>query len=105
MATDLAVTQVAVILDTPDDWFNWIFLRRDFAKDHRIWLYVNLDTPKESIPDLEAANSKPQLTDYKAELPSSLIYPLRIVSPTDGRLTNGDSKRSRNRNRRELWCS
>jgi hypothetical protein len=65
MATELGVTRVAVILDTPDDWFNWIFLRRDFAKDHKIWLYVNPDTLKESIPDLEAANPKPQLTDYK----------------------------------------
>ncbi|KAF1974400.1 hypothetical protein BU23DRAFT_637975 [Bimuria novae-zelandiae CBS 107.79] len=43
-----------------------IFLRKDFAKDHKIWLYVNPDTPKENIPDLEAANPKPQLTNYKA---------------------------------------
>ncbi|EDU44960.1 hypothetical protein PtrM4_059550 [Pyrenophora tritici-repentis] len=66
MATGSAVTRVTVILNTPDDWFNWIFLCRDFAKDHKIWQYVNPDTPKESLPDLEAANPKPQLTDYKA---------------------------------------
>jgi hypothetical protein len=41
MAPELGVTRVAVILDTLDDWFNWIFLRRDFAKDHKIWIYVD----------------------------------------------------------------
>ena len=67
MATERgAVTRVTVILDKVDDWFNWIFLRKDFAKDHKIWQYVNPDTPKESLPDLEASNPKPLLTDYKA---------------------------------------
>ena len=67
MATERgAVTRVNFILDKVDDWFNWIFLRKDFAKDHKIWQYVNPDTPKESLPDLEASNPKPLLTDYKA---------------------------------------
>jgi hypothetical protein len=46
MATELAATRVAVILDKPDDWLNWIFLRRDFAKDHKIWLYAVMSTNK-----------------------------------------------------------
>jgi hypothetical protein len=36
MATesDPAVTRVTVILNTPDDWFTWLFIRRDVANRH-----------------------------------------------------------------------
>jgi len=79
MATEQGLaTRVAVILDKPEDWFNWIFLRRDFAQDHKIWQYVNPDTPKQSLPDLEASKPKPLFTDY---LPGATR--LSQLSPND----------------------
>ncbi|KAK1918636.1 hypothetical protein P3342_001685 [Pyrenophora teres f. teres] len=53
MATesDPAVTRVTVILNTPDDWFTWLFIRRDVANRNGLWQYIDPD---------------PQLTDYMA---------------------------------------
>ena len=67
MATesDPAVTRVTIILDKPDDWFNWLFIRRDVANRHGLWQYINPDVAKESLPVLTEP-PEPQLTDSKA---------------------------------------
>ncbi|KAF2624745.1 hypothetical protein BU25DRAFT_347556 [Macroventuria anomochaeta] len=67
MATgsDPAVTGVTVILNTPDDWFAWLFIRQDVADCHGLWEYINPDVAKENLPEL-TESPEPQLTDYKA---------------------------------------
>ncbi|UPX17727.1 uncharacterized protein EKO05_0008067 [Ascochyta rabiei] len=66
MATesDPAVTRVTVILNTPDDWFTWLFIRRDVANRHGLWQYINPDVAKELLPELTEA-AEPQLIDYQ----------------------------------------
>jgi hypothetical protein len=63
--SDPAVTRVTVILNTPDDWFNWLFIRRDVANRHGLWQYINPDVARELLPELTEA-TEPQLIDYKA---------------------------------------
>jgi hypothetical protein len=67
MATesDPAVTRVTVILNTPDDWFTWLFIRRDVANRHGLWQYINPDVVKELLPEL-TESPEPQLIDYQA---------------------------------------
>ncbi|KAI1507131.1 hypothetical protein Ptr86124_013934 [Pyrenophora tritici-repentis] len=67
MATesDPAVTRVTVILNTPDDWFTWLFIRRDVANRHGLWQYINPDVARELLPELAEA-PEPQLIDYQA---------------------------------------
>ncbi|KAF1827994.1 hypothetical protein BDW02DRAFT_454583, partial [Decorospora gaudefroyi] len=72
MATesDPAVTRVTVILNTPDDWFTWLFIRRDVANyadtnRHGLWQYINPDVARELLPGLTEA-AEPQLIDYQA---------------------------------------
>ena len=66
MATDSdpAVTRVTIILDKPEDWFTWLFIRKDVANDHGIWQYIDPDVTKENLPTL-TENPEPQLADYK----------------------------------------
>jgi hypothetical protein len=54
MATesDPAVTRVTVILNTPDDWFTWLFIRRDAANRHGLWQYIKPDVARELLPEL-----------------------------------------------------
>ncbi|KAF2621749.1 hypothetical protein BU25DRAFT_353635, partial [Macroventuria anomochaeta] len=54
-----------IILDKPENWFNWLFIRQDIADRHNLWQYVNPDVAKEDLPEL-TESPKPQLTDYKA---------------------------------------
>ncbi|KAF1830910.1 hypothetical protein BDW02DRAFT_641857 [Decorospora gaudefroyi] len=56
MATesDPAVTRVTVILNTPDDWFTWLFIRRDVANRHGLWQYINPDAGATRLSDLTA---------------------------------------------------
>ncbi|KAF1936461.1 hypothetical protein EJ02DRAFT_86655 [Clathrospora elynae] len=67
MATesDPAVTLATFVLDTPDDWFIWLFFRRDVANHHDLWQYINPDVAKENLPELTEA-AEPQLIDYQA---------------------------------------
>ena len=67
MATqsDPAVTRVTIILNTPDDWFTWLFIRRDVANRHSLWQYINPDVTKEALPVLTEPH-EPQLIDYQA---------------------------------------
>ncbi|KAK1912620.1 hypothetical protein P3342_004556 [Pyrenophora teres f. teres] len=67
MATesDPAVTRVTVILNTPDDWFTWLFIRRDVANRNGLWQYIDPDVAKELLPQL-TEDVEPQLTDYMA---------------------------------------
>lgn len=67
MATesDPAVTRVTVILNTPDDWFTWLFIRRDVANRHGLWQYINPDVAREVLPELTEA-PEPQVVDYQA---------------------------------------
>jgi hypothetical protein len=67
MATesDPAVTRVTVILNTPDDWFTWLFIRRDVANRYGLWQYINPDVARELLPELIEA-TEPQLIDYRA---------------------------------------
>jgi hypothetical protein len=67
MATesDPAVTRVTVILNTPDDWFTWLFIRRDVANRHGPRQYINPHVARELLPELTEA-AEPQLIDYKA---------------------------------------
>ena len=67
MATesDPAVTRVTVILNTPDDWFTWLFIRRDVANRHGLLQYINPDVAKEDLPEL-TESPEPQLIDYQA---------------------------------------
>jgi hypothetical protein len=54
MATesDPAVTRVTILLDKPEDWFTWLFIRQDVANRHTIWQYINPDVAKENFPEL-----------------------------------------------------
>jgi hypothetical protein len=36
-ASDLAVTRVTVILNTPDDWFTGLFICQEVANRHGLW--------------------------------------------------------------------
>jgi hypothetical protein len=63
--SDPAVTRVTVILNTPDHWFTWLFIRRDVANHHGLWQYINPDVARELLPELTEA-TEPQLIDYKA---------------------------------------
>jgi hypothetical protein len=65
MATesDPAVTRVTVILNTPDDWFTWLFICQDVANRHGLWQYINPDVARELLPELAEA-TEPQLIDY-----------------------------------------
>lgn len=61
--SDPAVTRVTVILDTPNDWLSWLFIRKDSCRRHELWQYVNPDTPKGELPELTAP-IEPQYKDY-----------------------------------------
>jgi hypothetical protein len=63
--SDLAVTRVTVILNTPNDWFTWLFIRRDVADRHGLWQYINPDVARELLPELTEA-TEPRLIDYQA---------------------------------------
>ena len=67
MATksDPAVTRVTVVLNTPDDWFTWLFIRRDVANRNGLWQYINPDVAKNLLPELTEA-AEPQLFNYTA---------------------------------------
>jgi hypothetical protein len=67
MATesDPAVTRVTVILNTPDDWLTWLFIRRDVTNRHGLWQYINPDVERGLLPALIEA-TEPQLIDYRA---------------------------------------
>jgi hypothetical protein len=67
MATesDPAVTLVTAILNTPDEWFTWLFIRRDVANRHGLWQYINPDVARELLPELTEA-TEPRLIDYNA---------------------------------------
>ena len=67
MATesDPAVTRVTIILDKPDDWFTWLFIRRDVANRHGLWQYINPDVAEELLPELTEP-PEPQLIEYNA---------------------------------------
>jgi hypothetical protein len=67
MATesDPAVTRVTVILNTPDNWFTWLFICQDIANRHGIWQYINPNVARELLPELMEA-TEPQLIDYNA---------------------------------------
>jgi hypothetical protein len=67
MATesDAAMTRVTVILNTPDKWFTWLFIRRDVANCHGLWQYINPDITRELLPELTEA-TEPPLIDYNA---------------------------------------
>src|SRR3954447_14007864 len=64
--SDPAVTRVTVILDTPNDWLSWLFIRKDSCRRHELWQYVNPDTPKEQLPMLTPP-PEPQYADYNAD--------------------------------------
>ncbi|KAF1922580.1 uncharacterized protein M421DRAFT_10442 [Didymella exigua CBS 183.55] len=53
--SDPAVTRVTVILNTPDDWFTWLFIRQDVANRYSLWQYINPDTT-ESLTDGNVIN-------------------------------------------------
>jgi hypothetical protein len=53
--SDPAVTRVTVVLNTPDDWFTWLFIRRDVANRHILWQYINPDVARELLPELTEA--------------------------------------------------
>ena len=67
MATesDPAVTRVTIILDTPNDWPSWLFIRKDSCRRHELWQYVDPDTSKDQLPKLTAL-LEPQYKDYNA---------------------------------------
>src|SRR5579862_240664 len=71
MATDsdLTVTKVTVVLNTPADWYNWLFLRKDTCRHHKLWQYVDPDTPKEDLPEL-IPPVEPNYTSYNADATS-----------------------------------
>ncbi|KAI9855525.1 MAG: hypothetical protein M1813_009753 [Trichoglossum hirsutum] len=64
MESDPAVTRVTVILDTPNDWPSWLFIRKDSCRRYELWQYVDPDTPREQLLKLTALH-EPQYTDYK----------------------------------------
>ena len=63
--SDPAVTRVTIILDTPNDWLSWLFIRKDSCRRHELWQYVDPDTLREQLPKLTAP-LEPQYMDYKA---------------------------------------
>jgi hypothetical protein len=68
MATesDPAMTRVTVILDTPNDWPSWLFIRKDSCRRHELWQYVDPDTPRDQLPQL-IPPTEPLYSDYQAD--------------------------------------
>jgi hypothetical protein len=50
---DGLITRTTVILEKPADWEEWIFLRKDSADRHHLWLMVNLDLDETALEKLE----------------------------------------------------
>lgn len=50
--SDPSMTRITVVLDKPDDWYNWLFIRKDSCRRHDIWSYVDPDNSKDSLPQL-----------------------------------------------------
>jgi hypothetical protein len=57
MATksDSTMTRVTVILNTPDDWFTWLYIHRNVANRHDLWQYINPDVARELLSKLTEA--------------------------------------------------
>lgn len=50
---DGLITKTTVILKSTADWDDWIFLKKDKAKQKDIWMYINPDTKADALPKLE----------------------------------------------------
>ena len=49
---DGLITKATVILDKPEDWQEWIFLRKDSANQNGIWNMVDLDRQETKLEKL-----------------------------------------------------
>ncbi|KAF2006906.1 hypothetical protein P154DRAFT_615013 [Amniculicola lignicola CBS 123094] len=63
------LTKNSVDLDKPEDWANWLQLRRSSANQHNLWEYINPSTKEENLKKLsdKAAvieQSLPRLANY-----------------------------------------
>src|SRR6266536_3302373 len=50
---DIKTTKVSVILDRPEHWHDWIFMRQYKATRHGLWDIVNPDAKEEDLEKLE----------------------------------------------------
>lgn len=67
--SDPAVTRVTVVLDSPRDWFDWLFIRKDSCRRHDLWQYVD---PEKNEDDLAKLSEpvEPEITLYKSNATS-----------------------------------
>ncbi|RKF65967.1 hypothetical protein GcM3_114018, partial [Golovinomyces cichoracearum] len=62
--SDPSMTRITVVLDKPDDWYNWLLIRKDSCRRHDIWRYVDPDNSKDSLPQLTEPTES-HVTMYK----------------------------------------
>ncbi|KAF1965195.1 hypothetical protein BU23DRAFT_561290 [Bimuria novae-zelandiae CBS 107.79] len=87
MATesDPTTTRVTVVLNKPEDWQAWIFLRKDAAQQHDLWQYCNPDVATADLP-LLTEPVKPMAHQYKVNKAPGTIH-------TDADLNNTEFRR------------
>ena len=65
MSTDQAVItaqRVTVVLNTQNDWEEWLEIVKSKAYKNEIWDFVNPSTPKAGLPTLEMP-TEPKVSD------------------------------------------
>ncbi|KAF1964022.1 hypothetical protein BU23DRAFT_494288 [Bimuria novae-zelandiae CBS 107.79] len=75
MATesDPTTMHVTVVLNKPEDWQAWIFLRKDVAQQHDLWQYCNPDVATADLP-LLTEPVEPMAHQYKVTKVPGTIY-------------------------------
>jgi hypothetical protein len=64
--SDPAVTRVTVVLNQADDWYKWLFIRKDTAQKNELWQYINPATKAADLPTL-LVPIEPQLSDHNED--------------------------------------
>jgi hypothetical protein len=64
--SDQLITRITIVLDDANDWHNWIFLRKDTADRHGLWLYCNPELSETEVQHLVEL-IKLELSAYHAE--------------------------------------
>jgi hypothetical protein len=52
--SDLLITKATIILDKPEHWTTWLFLRKDRANRNQLWKYVDPDLSEDLVSKLDA---------------------------------------------------
>lgn len=51
--SDLLITKATIILDKPEHWTQWLFLRKDSADRNQLWKYVDPDLSESLVARLD----------------------------------------------------